>query len=407
MHLLPVLLLLADRLHPLYSGRVMLEMPTILLSLTSLLFLIKSQNEKGLGQLSLAYFFALLCFFTKYGPGIIIFATLVVCNLIQLVSLRNTKDFPKLIRNLAIVWIPSAAVLIVWLFGLKQWNWLLAYSSGQPLRVPVWSIGNFIFYPRLLITEPSTCLAIILIVLGFFTSRRQNRSYSQLLPYLIFVIFVFIMLLKTTQNSVRFGIILFGPIWICATDGLSRFLDFVSQRIRTLVTCIIVAILAVLMVYNHSRHGDRLRLEYENIDGGVNAAYDFIADTVDLLNRKHTMIAMFGRKDQWNDAALLFHLMGKCISTDSDCNPSVLDEKTMYRGILPGWPRVTHPEQVLRRRVQNILNISDFIVTFNKPVENMIGWSIIGSRDFIFKRTDEPPVNMTVVVYSRAQHKSQ
>ena len=152
--LLPPLLLAADALHILYAAQSMLEIPVALYLFASLFFFTRAYRTNRWLDHMLAAVFALLAFFGKYNFGLVALGTIGVCSLIfygrKLLRLKLSPGNYPLLASWGLI----ALVLFTWLVALREWKWLLGYSTARSDNFTFWSLANFTYYPQLLITHP-------------------------------------------------------------------------------------------------------------------------------------------------------------------------------------------------------------------------------------------------------------
>ena len=154
---------------------------------------------------------------TRYSHGLFLIATLAICYLIFL-----TKSFNRRFWQIVIAWLPDAIFCFTWLIPLGHWQWLRAYADVQSQQSSFVLMNGYLFYPRQILAESSGWLPILLIAIAevFWIKRRQITQAS--IPYPVFFFLSLVVLSTRTHNIAQFGMILFPPFWILATDGVAE-----------------------------------------------------------------------------------------------------------------------------------------------------------------------------------------
>ena len=399
-YLIPTLFLVSDQQHVVHAALSMLELPAILLAMASLYFFNRSLSRPVYLNHFLTGLFALICFFTKYNFGLVVLFTEMVCYLIVLARERTTGKLTQRIKPILLAWLPVLGLLIIWLFALDEWQWLVAYSRAQPSQYAFWSYENLVFYPRQLLRETSGWVPLILAFAGLVLWIRRREFPITILAYLIFFAIAFSMLTYETQDSSRFGMMLLPPLWIVSAGGLVILLEQITvQRVRYLLLGVFLVLLAFSSFRNLTTIATRLGIAYENLDTSVDAAYRFIAETIQVVHSPDLNILMVGNTDAWNGPALHFFLQSRCQVSRLDCVINVLDERELKKGI----PPQDFSQAERQARVEQALAQADYLVTFSKSSASPDGWLSIASQEFIFPRRNVKPVRNWVMILRREQ----
>ena len=150
-------------------------------------------------------------------------------------------------------------------------------------------------------------------------------------------------------------------------------------------------------VFNFKNFMSRLYVAYENANPGVNEAYDFIADTLDLTSSEPINLVMFGRTDQWNGQALRFHLVSRCLQVSRVCDIKVTDTWEINKG----WPSQDFSASERSQRKRDALDKASHLVhVFNRP-EQEKGWQLLVEERFTFERHGRRPLNLWVSVFEK------
>lgn len=225
----PVLLLVSDAGHIAGGAIGMLEVPAAAWSVITLLAAQVAFVESGQRRTKLhvaAGVAALVTFLTRYSYGIPLVAALGVTYLVHLIrSSKNKDSLKRAALDCSAFGAPVAIPIGLWLFGLGQLRWLLAYSSAQPANVERWSLDNLVVYPQFLFQSgPYHGLAVALFAGGFAWAAVSRRGRFEDLPFLLYFFFAFVALFFVKQKVSRFGIVLEAPVWIMAVAYADRLL---------------------------------------------------------------------------------------------------------------------------------------------------------------------------------------
>ena len=399
LYLIPTLFLISDAQHTVYAGLSMLELPAITLAFAALFFLNRAWREKRFIDHALVFFFGLLCLFTKYNYGLVVFAVLAVCYTLMLWQRFRSGRTSREMWYILTVWILFALISGIWFLGLGEWRWLFAYASAQPARYGLWSQANLLYYPRLLWKQSFNWLAVLLSIGGGIQLFRQRRFLPGLVPYLLFFSISLFMLTVELQNGQRFGMLLFPPLWIAA--GVGAFLIIADLHPRWLRNASYGGLLFVLFlagVGNFRLFMSNLFAEHENANPGVNQAYHFVANALNVSQQNELEVVLIGRTDQWNGPALGFFLETQCLLAGKSCEINVYDTWELRKG----WPTQEFPEEVQRQRIDTALEGADYLVNFYKHPERQEGWELVTERQFTFERLHKKPAIIWVSIYQHA-----
>lgn len=397
-YLIPTLFLISDQQHAVHAALSMLELPAVLLALASLYYFNKALSRLDFLNHFLAGLFALLCFFTKYNYGLVVMSSELVCYLILAFGWRGTGELAQRIKTILLAGLPVFILLFIWLFLLREWQWLVAYSNAQPSKVAFWSYENLFFYPRQLLRESSGWAPLILVLVGLILWIKRREFPQSILSYLVFFIIAFCMLVYETQDSTRFGMILFPPLWVMSTGGLGVLLEQIPiRRLRYLL----LGVFLILLVFSGQRNltsiAFRLGIAYENLDANVDSAYRFIAETIHVDRSPDLKVVMYGNSDNWNGPALHFYLQSHCQISRPDCVIQVMDERDIKKGL----PRQEISQSERQARIEQALTQADYLVTFSKSQGVHSGWIPVASQEFLFSRRNARPVQNWVMVFQR------
>jgi hypothetical protein len=395
-YLIPTLFLIADALHTVYAGLSMLELPAITFGFAALFFLNRAWRENRFVDHLLVLIFTFLCLFTKYNYGLVVVIVLAVCYSVMLWRWLRSGDNSVKLRTIMTAWIPFALVMGIWFVGLGQWRWLFDYASAQPARYGLWSQTNLWYYPRLLWNHSLNWLAVVLTLAGAIALFKQWRMLRGLFAYLIFFGISLFMLTVELENTPRFGMMLFPPLWITAAVGAWWIIDrFHPRWLRVASTVGLLAFMLLTGLGNFRSFMSTLFAEHENANAGVNEAYDFVAQALDIEHNNELKVVMIGRSDQWNGPALHFHLESKCTQPGMDCQISAVDTREIRRG----WPEQEFAEEIQVQRLADTIDQADYIIHFFKQPEQPVGWEPVAEREFTFERQNKKPSLIWVSIY--------
>lgn len=390
LYLLPPLLLISDDQHAIHAAMTMLELPATLLAMVSLYFFIRSMQKPAAANFILTSLFAILCFLTRYNHGIFLMAGLAVSYLLLLKS-----SFRGKFRTIALGWMPALAFLLIWLFGLDQWQWLIFYAEIQSQGVNQPVTQGFLFYPRQLLSESSGWLPLLLLVSTIPLWIRRRQFPASAIPYLIFIGISFLSLATRTHNVLRFGMLLFPPLWVLAAGAAGELAALINnRRARWAAILSLLILLVFLGLKNNYTLPARLAYAYENTNTGVDQAYQFIADSIGQPEGDLQKLVMVGENDNWSAYALHFFLQSRCMAAQPACRVLVSGE----REIRKGWPPRNRPAAEIDQRTTQALSEADYLVLFAKQPQIPPGWQPLASREFDLARYQIAPVKMQVVV---------
>ncbi|MEZ4661364.1 MAG: hypothetical protein R2911_27760 [Caldilineaceae bacterium] len=409
--LIPPFFLVADALHSIYAAMSMLELPTILCAFGAIFLFTRAGQIVNHAPRRAAWLFGvsallgLLCFWMKYSNGLLLLVTLFLSTLLLFVDRlgadKPTMPSPSTVaKAVAPGWILIALGLFVWLVLLDQARWVGNYANAQPAKFTLWETENLLYYPRLLVGEPVTALALVLTLITLPWLLRSHPLRQLLWPYLIFFGAGLAMIIITPQNNVRFIMPILPPLWVIGGAGL---FSWYSQLNGKIIKGALVAIPAVVLLFGLIRTQlslpEQLEIEYENSNGGVNDAYEFIAQTIDLRAHPQAQIALLGRADQWGGAALHVYLTAWCLRQKIACNLPVIDNKDMKEG----WPRQEFSEPEQQQRRHDALAQADILVLYSEPPEPPDEWHLLDERPFMFERHNKEPKEVLVGVWERGR----
>ena len=396
LYMVPALFLVADALYTVYAGLAMLELPAVTLAFAGIFFLLRAWRRASLTDHMLAFLFGGLSIFTKYNFGLITLAAYAVCWPLMWYS-ESHQSLPTRKRWMILgAWITGLMVLVIWFWGLDQWRWFVEYSTVQPAQYSLWSLANLLYYPRMIWNQSINWLAALLAVGGLILMLVQRRYLVRLTPYLVYFAASLLILIINLQNGLRFGMMLLPALWIMA--GIGAHYLFGEQTHHWLRRVSIAALLGLLILASFSNlrsFMSQLFATHENANNGVELAYDYVANVLDIGKEPELDIVMQGRTDQWSGPALGFNLQVKCLSSRSDCNIKVLDTRELRRG----WPEREFTEDVQQQRVQQALMQADYLVQFTEAATPIEDWVLISEREFVFERQGKKPATRIVAIY--------
>jgi len=402
LYLIPPLFLISDGLHSVHAGMSMLELPAIAFAFAGLLFLNRSLRRKSWIDHLFTLFFGLLCLFTKYNYGLVLFAVFLICHLWigleAFQSRRKRQQGDYQILYILSFWLGFGLIAVLWFWGLGQWQWFTAYATAQPENYVLWSWMNLSYYPRRLWGESVTWLAILLSILGIVQSVRKRQFFKSALPYWLFFGINLVLLTWKLQNDHRFSMVLLPSLWITSIIGVYSLVSEISHRwMRNAIYGLLIGGLLAAGVNTFYNFQSALFVEYENTNDGVDQAYQFIADVLDVSHQNNIEIVMLGRSDQWNGQALQFHLEAACMSAGGRCDISVQDTRVLRKG----WPEQEYPPDIVSQRLEEALNSADFRVHFFNRREHPVDWTLISEKKFTFERFGKKPETIWVSIYKR------
>lgn len=407
--LIPPFFLAADALHSIYAAMSMLELPTILCAFGALyLFtragqLVSDAPRRSAWLFGVSALLGLLCFWMKYSNGLLLLATLFISTLLLFVDQwgadAETKPAAATVaKAIAPAWLLIGAGLLIWLVLLEQARWVSNYANAQPAKFSLWETENLLYYPRLLIGEPVNALALLLALSTLPSFLRSHRVRQLLWPYCIFFGAGLAMITITPQNNVRFIMPILPPLWIIGGAGL---VSWFGQARQNATRWALIGIPAAVLLFGCIRIQwslpEQLEIEYENSNGGVNDAYEFIAQTIDLRAHPQVQIALLGRADQWGGTALHVYLSAWCLRAHIACELPVVDNKDMKEG----WPRQEFSEPEQQQRRHDALAAADILVLYAEPPEPPAQWRLLDERPFVFERHDKEPKEVLVGVWEK------
>jgi hypothetical protein len=390
LYLLPPLLLISDDQHVVHSALTMLELPATLLAMTALYFFVKSLRKPATANFFFTSLFAVLCLMTRYNHGIFLLAGLAICYLLFLKSSLRGK-----FRMIVLAWLPALAFLLLWLFGLGHWQWLVSYADVQSQGVNQPATLGYLFYPRQLLSESSGWLPLLLLAAAIPLWIRRRQFPPAAIPYLVFIGISFLFLATRTHNVLRFGMLLFPPLWVLAAGAAGELTALIkSQRLRAATIIAGLILLVFFGVKNNYTLPLRLSTAYENTNTGVNQAYQFIADSLDQPEGDLQKLVMVGENDNWSAYALHFYLQSRCMAAHPKCRVLVSGERELRKG----WPPRSQPAEQADQRTAQALSEADHIVIFAKQPQIPPGWQPLASSEFELARYQIAPVKMQVLV---------
>ncbi len=395
-YLVPPLFLIADALYTVYAGLAMLELPAAALALAGLLFLVRAWRNANLYDHLLAVLFGGLSLLTKYNFGLVTLVSYGVCLPLVWCDQSHQNLSPRKKGVVLGIWLSGVLTLLVWFWGLDQWPWFFNYSMAQPTQYGLWTSANLLYYPRMLWSQSTNWLALLLAGGGLIIMLVQRRYLFRLTPYIIYFAASLLVLTVKTQNGLRFGMMLLPGLWI--TAGAGAHFIFGEQKIPWLRRASIAALLSVLIIASFSNLRSlmsQLFASHENANNGVEMAYEYIENVLEIGKESELFIVMQGRSDQWSGPALGFNLQAGCISSRKDCTIRVLDTREMRRG----WPEQVYPEAVQQMRVQQALEEADYLIQFTDAAAQLEGWILISAHEFLFERQGKKPATRTVAIY--------
>jgi hypothetical protein len=159
------------------------------------------------------------------------------------------------------------------------------------------------------------------------------------------------------------------------------------------VLALTLLVLSLAGVNNHLALPSRLNLAYENSNGGVDEAYHFIAETLQVARQAHLRLVMLGNEDQWSGPALRFYLESQCLFAQAGCEMDVQDGVDLRHGRPP--QKYSKKQQ---KRYEKALAEADYLVLFSDKPDSFDQWQLVAEGDFYFKRRDHPPELHRVVI---------
>lgn len=400
LYLIPSLFLFTDALHIDHAAMAMLEIPSITFAFAGLLYLNRANRSYSLKDHFLTFLFGLLCFFTKYNYGLVLFTVYAISHARTALNyfLSRPKPFhiPKNMHRISAFWGLFALVVILWFLVLGQWRWFAAYAVAQPVSYSLWSVRNLTYYPKKLVTESLTWLAILLSMAGAIQLCRKRKYPGGITPYLLFFFINLILLTLKLQNSSRFAMPLYPSLWMIAGLGFQLLVtEFPSRVNKNTSYSLIISGLLLAGIINFYNYQFRLSTVYENTNDGVDQAYGFIAEVLDTSNQGDLQIVMLGRTDLWNGQALHFHLESRCLLAGNSCHISVQDRRELRRG----YPEQVYSEEVQQQRIQEALDEANYQIHFYENPSHPEGWELVSELEFTFEYIFDKRESVWVSIY--------
>jgi hypothetical protein len=386
--LIPPLFLAADGVYTSNAALSMLELPAVLASLAALYSYTRARKSGRLLVRCLALLLGVMSLLIKYNYGLVVLAALGLSDLVEMGGKLLRRENPGAAFAVMVAWLPALLVAGIWFVGLKEWQWLNAYANAQPAQYSFWSKANLLYYPRMLLSQPSGWLAILFSFMAGLMAIRQHRYDFALLPYGAFFVFGLALLTYVLQDAPRFGMLLFPPLWLGAAEGMQGVLTQPGrQNLHRGALLLILLTLGLAGVSNHLALSSRLPVEYENSNNGVDQAYRFIAATLQVSRQEHLRLVILGNKDQWSGPALRFYLESQCLFAQAGCEMDVQDEFDLRRG----RPPQKYSKKDQQKRYDSALAEADYLVLFSVEPENLSRWRLVAEGEFYFKIRNHPP----------------
>ncbi len=192
--------------------------------------------------------------------------------------------------------------------------------------------------------------------------------------------------------------VLFPPLWILAVGGAAQLFNAVRRsRWQNEAVAACFVLLVFLGVKNLFTLPNRLGFAYENMNTGVDQAYNFISEVVESNSKNEIKLVMFGENDNWNAPALHFFLQSRCMAYQISCRAIVIGE----REIRKGWPPRKIPTEEINRRFEDVMDNSDYLVLFAKKPVIQPGWQEFAAKSFEFVRFRNKPQQVQVVIQKK------
>lgn len=397
-YLLPPLFLLADRLHSIHAALSMLEMPAIGLSFAALLLYQRAWRRRSPAEYLAALLLALLSLLTRYNYGMVTIAVLALADATRLWPELKSRQVSAMGRSALAGWAILAASCGLWFIGLGQWRWFYDYATLPLKNHTLWSLENWLYYPRQLWQSELGWLLIPLSIVAMAQAMRQRRDFSGVWLYCAFFLLGLALLTFRLYKVSRFGMLITPSLWIMAAFGAEHLVSLLPRGwlLSTARLLLAVSVLG-LGAYNLYRLNARLALAYENLNDGADQAYRFIGDSLDIDHQRALEVVMLGRTDQWSGQALRFNLETRCMASSEGCQVAVLDS----REIRLGWPEQQFTQQEQDERMARALEQARALVLFSEAQESPDGWRLIAARQFTFERQGRKPSRLWVSIYQR------
>lgn len=362
--LLPVLLLVTDTAHVTSATIAMLEIPAALWSALAFLLDARAENQPGRRKLWLVAASAgaaLIAFMTRYSFGLPLLAALGIAHLVR-IARAGAKRIPlrQALAPAAVFAVPTVLLLAGWLLAWGQLAPMLEYSRAQPINVERWSLANFVYYPVASLTlGPLSALASIAFVYALVKTRLMNLRPSQF-AILAFLALAFVELFFVRAKSIRFGMLLFVPLWVVTSSLLVQFIParVWTRRSRVVAAALGFVGLCIVGVVAGLQIGHAYPQHYENLNDGIHRAYLDIERVVRPWTRSETSIVLFGERDQWPGTALEFNLVAACSAHRVPCDVHVVDGRELRLRARNGSGKdyAAHLAEALKA--------ADFVVTY-------------------------------------------
>jgi hypothetical protein len=300
-------------------------------------------------------------------------------------------------RGILLRWGALVILLGLWFIGLGQWRWFIDYATLPLKNHSLWTLENWLYYPRQMWKTGLGWLTVLLSVVAVWQALRTRRPVGVFL-YLAFFLFGLATLTFRLYKISRFGMLISPCLWIMAAVGAELLVRWLPRDwMRLAARLLLLAGVLGASCYNLYYLPSRLSLVYENLNDEADQAYRFIGDSLDITHQSALELIMLGRTDQLNGQALRFNLETRCMANPSGCWVAVLDS----REIRLGWPEQEYTEDEQKDRMARALQQADTLVQISETREKPEGWQLVAARRFTFERQGRKPSRKWVAVFKR------
>jgi hypothetical protein len=287
-----------------YAAECFEEMPGLLLTFATFLFYLKALKAQRSGLYIWTSFFMTLTFFTKWHHGLLVVVPIVLTQL--------TMDRKLLSRSNLCLFLPFLSALLVWFSYPRHVSSFIGYSTFQPHFYKLFSLENFLFYPKsFLVDYHAAAIVAIIVAAGFAFSLRHIKD-PKIRLFIFQVLIGIAMVTLKLEKRPRYMLTIIPSMWILASGQLVELVDYLRIRMNSrrtrialaatgIVTILAVSFFAVPRTYK--AYPDWLRKYEYYFDQRQNEAYQFITSHIG----DHDQIALFGTWIYYN------HLKGSTL----------------------------------------------------------------------------------------------
>lgn len=200
------------------AALAMLEMPGFLVSLLTLWLYLQAQKGYRGGWAFLTSLLLTLTILTKYPFGIVIVATIVLAELVKLITQYKQHTLRARLRYWAILFGPCLFLMGLWFSGEGKVDSFIYYANLQPKQVDWYSWENLIFYPRSFAFHFAPALFFLPVIISglIWAITRWREPIWQLV--LLYSAIGLLLMTAEENNSPRF-IVTIAPIIFLTTGG--------------------------------------------------------------------------------------------------------------------------------------------------------------------------------------------